>query len=239
MKTFFVSVFVLASISAFGQGTGCADCDAKLAADRTIGVIGSPTGCLECDAKLAADRAGLNRGLPPVYQQGYAVSSFVAYQPAYDPYYSGYGYAGYYPALFLDRCLAGGMAQAFGISKVSQPRECVMAEVKFDTSGKGMDKAEVFVDGFSAGEIGKYSHRMTSGLSLEANTEYTLEVVWETPKGTKTMIRRIKPNNIRFQDGAYWYPVSPEKFSTTPYGRSVTPVIEPVSGKDLVMGKPK
>lgn len=150
-------------------------------------------------------------------------------------YPTSYGnyYGGFYPGYFFDRCL-------MGFPKESRPVDCLVGEVKFDTSGD-VNKAEVFIDGISLGEIGKYSHRATSGLRLDANTEYLMEVVWTTNSGTKTMIRRIKPSNMRLQDGAYWYPVSPQLFDDAPYGRTVEKskiVREPVSGRDLIMKKP-
>jgi hypothetical protein len=121
----------------------------------------------------------------------------------------------------------------------SQDPKCVAAEIKFDIDNSGLKRREpkladtvsVRIEGHLAGEIGKYSHRHTSGLRLRADKEYQMTLEWRTKDGVKTVVETIQPMSMRMQDGAYWYSVSKDLFAEAPYGQLVTPERERIGGK--------
>lgn len=166
------------------------------------------------------------------------ISEYRHYPYAPAPYYGGYGGYGYgfgagYLPFWVDPC------QSY-FPESGQNPGCVVAEVKFKIMDRGLDdQVVVRIDGQNAGIIGKYSHALTSGLRLRADQEYQITLQWVSKSGVKTIVDRIRPMNMRLQDGPYWYPVSRALFDQAPYGQDVAPERDRIGGKKYTLGDPK
>jgi hypothetical protein len=175
-------------------------------------------------------------------------SAFPTYYRTMLPQY-GYGYGGYssyeiygngyvpYDYYFLGPCRSY-------LPPMERPVNCVQAALTFKIEESYLEDAILRVDGHNFGRVGNFRTRHVlpdRKFYLGADREHVIQITRYTEnKQIQVWEDRIQAETIRMMNGrAIEIPVSEADFANAPYGLIATPSRDEISGKDLVMGKPK